>query len=70
MNPNAILALSNVLGTVIEVMLTDPFYRDILLSMQAEGRSKPSDEEMTAIKARLGNAVGKLDAAIEEHRVA
>jgi len=65
MNANAIVALSNLLGGVIQIMMVDPFYRDILLSMQAEGRSKPSDEELAAIQARLSGALGQLDSAID-----
>ena len=66
MNPAALNAVTQLLGVAIEVLLTDPFYRDILLSMQSEGRSKPTPEERAAIDERLRNAMAGLDAAIAQ----
>ena len=69
MNVEVARGITTLLSAAIEVLLTDPFYRDILLTMQSEGRSEPSDAERAAINARLDSAQQALRDEIAARKV-
>ncbi len=53
MNPQVANVLSTLLGVLIQTLLTDPYYRELIARMQSEGRDNPTPEEMDAVKARV-----------------